>query len=40
MPPAAPAEEEGMNTTNMIFIGIGVVVLVLLLTLLGGKKKK
>ena len=38
--PAVPAEEEGMSTTNMILIGIGVVVLVLLLTLLGGGKKK
>jgi hypothetical protein len=38
--PAAPMEEEGMSTTNMVLIGIGVVVLVLLLTLLGGGKKK
>ncbi|MCB1279619.1 PTPDL family protein [Prosthecobacter sp.] len=38
--PVTPPEEEGMSTTNMLLIGIGVVVLVLLLTLLGGGKKK
>ncbi len=38
--PAAPVEEEGMSTTNMILIGVGVVVLVLLLTMLGGGSKK
>jgi hypothetical protein len=38
--PVVAQEEEGMSTTNMILIGIGVVVLVLLLTMLGGGKKK
>ena len=37
---AAPAEETGMSTMNMILIGVGVVAVVILLTLLGGGKKK
>lgn len=38
--PAAPVEDEGMETSTLLMIGMGVVLLVLLVALVGGKKKK